>query len=271
MNLDYSISQIELTPEKVRTISSGKNYKMALIITNDCYFSFYGEEYHAKTSDMLFLKTRKTATIYPNEYRGCSLLIISISPETIEYFSRPELNMIEKFQYAPFDGGVIHGEAETCMMLINMINKLSKVRNDDFKLGLEMYEENLLSTFLIFFLRACVQSDRVHIQRQQKEFLIDDVFLYIKNHLTEDLSLAKLEGVFYISGEHLSRKFKKSAGMTIHSYILNSRINLSKKYITKGLPISEVYALCGFGSYNHFFKAFKKVCGMTPMEYKNQN
>ena len=36
---------------------------------------------------------------------------------------------------------------------------------------------------------------------------------------------------------------------------------------TNTKPIKEVYALGGFGGYNHFFRAFKKEYGMTPKEY----
>ncbi len=97
--------------------------------------------------------------------------------------------------------------------------------------------------------------------------IIDNVFEYISQHLTEDLSLDALEKAFFVSGEHISREFKKSTGMTLHAYITRSRIDLSKRYILQGISVRDVCQLCGFSSYNHFFKIFKKECGMTPMAY----
>lgn len=97
--------------------------------------------------------------------------------------------------------------------------------------------------------------------------MLDDVFRYISHHLTEDLSLKALEKEFFVSGEHISREFKKRTGITLHSYIIHSRIDLAKKYILQGIPVRDIYHRCGFGSYNHFFKVFKKECGMTPMKY----
>ena len=97
--------------------------------------------------------------------------------------------------------------------------------------------------------------------------MIDDVFEYISQHLTDDLSLETLEKEFFVSKEHISREFKKSTGLTLHSYIMHSRIDLSKKYLLQGRAVRDVCQLCGFCSYNHFFKAFKKECGMTPMAY----
>ncbi len=153
------------------------------------------------------------------------------------------------------------------MLLRNMITKLDTLKDEDMKPGIELYEKSLFTTFLVLFLRTCIQSDQMYQFHQKKMLMIDDVFEYISQHLTEDLSLKKLEEVFFISGEHISREFKKSTGVTLHSYITRARIDLSKKYLLQDLSVRDVCQLCGFSSYNHFFKMFKKECGMTPMEY----
>ena len=96
---------------------------------------------------------------------------------------------------------------------------------------------------------------------------MDDIFIYIREHLTEDISLERLENEFYISRYHIVREFKKLTGETPHSYIVKSRLDLCRHYIEQGKSIREVYALGGFGGYNHFFRAFKKEYGVTPMQY----
>ena len=98
--------------------------------------------------------------------------------------------------------------------------------------------------------------------------MIDDVFIYIRENLANDLTLEKLESVFYVSGEHLCRRFKEETGTSIHQYILDARLSKSQSMIRKGLSVSEIYKQCGFKSYTHFFKAFKKVYGCTPSEFK---
>ncbi len=72
---------------------------------------------------------------------------------------------------------------------------------------------------------------------------------------------------FYVSRSHLIREFKKRTGQTVHSYIVQARPDLCRSYMEQGYSITEVYRMGGFGGYNHFFKAFKKVYGMTPKEY----
>jgi len=97
--------------------------------------------------------------------------------------------------------------------------------------------------------------------------MMDELFVYIRTHITEEITLAQLEQVFYISRFHIAREFKRQTGQTLHSYIVKTKLDLCCHYIEQGRPITEVYRLGGFGGYNHFFRAFKQEYGMTPKQY----
>ena len=91
--------------------------------------------------------------------------------------------------------------------------------------------------------------------------------MFIQAHLTEELTLERLEKEFFVSREHIAREFKRQTGQTVHRYIVKARLDRCCALIEQGLPITEVYKTSGFGGYNHFFRAFKKEYGMTPKEY----
>lgn len=128
---------------------------------------------------------------------------------------------------------------------------------------------SLLTMILVLALRSSVQEDVQIKTNKKKHVVMDDIFIYIREHLTEDISLERLENEFYVSRYHIVREFKKMTGETPHSYIVKSRLDLCRHYIEQGKSIREVYALGGFGGYNHFFRAFKKEYGVTPMQYYN--
>ena len=128
-------------------------------------------------------------------------------------------------------------------------------------------EESLLKMFVILVLRACIHAEQHRAQGSRKHLMMDELFVYIRTHITEEITLEQLEQVFYISRFHIAREFKRQTGQTLHSYIVKTKLDLCCHYIEQGRPITEVYRLGGFGGYNHFFRAFKQEYGMTPKQY----
>ena len=123
------------------------------------------------------------------------------------------------------------------------------------------------NVYPVLSLRVCIKADKVRREKNRRHVMMDDIFLYIGEHLTEDLTLERLEKEFFVSRYHICREFKRQTGQTPHAYIVKARLDLCRKYIEQGKTVHEVYQLGGFGGYNHFFRAFKKEYGVTPMEY----
>ena len=91
---------------------------------------------------------------------------------------------------------------------------------------------------------------------------------YIDAHLSEDLSLATLERVLYVSAPHMCRMFKHSTNSTIHQYIVKKRIALAKHLLELGHSVSDASHGSGFYDFSNFIKTFKKHTGMAPSKYK---
>lgn len=264
----YHIRRITLSAQRQLTFSSEGNYLFLLITGGNCHVPMGGSEHLCSGSDMLLLKPGAEQMVSTMGLGSpCALWALEVSPDALTRYSDEECDLAEKYRFVPYQTALVRGEATTVLTLKNLITRLRKLPEEELRLGLSIYENNLLSTFLVLFLRECALSDQVRRQNRANRLLIDDVFLFIRDHLTEDLSISRLEQEFYVSGEHLTRRFRAAAGISVHAYITKSRIDLSKKLILQGMPVKEVYNRCGFGSYNHFFKAFRKECGMTPKDY----
>lgn len=264
----YKITQYQLEAAKRHTFRSGYQYQILLIVQGVCRMCGDNQSRQCRTADMILLKPEQTQTLEACESTApCSLVCVSVSRETLAALSDDTCRLEEKFEFAPYRTNIIHAEITSFMLIRNILTKLAALKEETGTFGTELYQKSLFTTFLVHFLRTCVQSDQIHELHQKKTLIIDDVFEYISQHLTEDLSLKTLEEVFFISGEHISREFKKNTGITLHTYITRSRIDLSRQYLLQGMSVRDVCQLCGFSSYNHFFKIFKKECGMTPMAY----
>lgn len=69
--------------------------------------------------------------------------------------------------------------------------------------------------------------------------------------------------------DYLSSMFKKETGIHLHQYLAMLKIARSKKLLMNSqFNIKEVGYRLGFTSSNAFYKAFKKVTGLSPSEYR---
>jgi two-component system response regulator YesN len=99
-----------------------------------------------------------------------------------------------------------------------------------------------------------------------------DIVAYVNEFYMEDLSLDKLSTRFFLSREHISRRFKQEQGMTLSSYIIQLRIEQAKQWLSQN--DEKMYSIAlklGYQDEIYFSKLFKKIVGMTPLEYRGKS
>ena len=102
--------------------------------------------------------------------------------------------------------------------------------------------------------------------------LIAAITEYIDDNLEKDLALDKLAAAFHLSYTHLCRLFKKETGNTIHSHIVEQRLNKAVKLLMfTEKNIRYIVDACGFPNQKSFSAAFKNKYGMTPKRYRDEN
>ena len=92
---------------------------------------------------------------------------------------------------------------------------------------------------------------------------------YIREHLSEKLTLADVAAVFNFSPNYLSQLFGKYGDAGFVEYITETRIAAAKEMLEQGdLKVYEIAEKLGFESSFYFSKVFKKVTGLSPREYQ---
>ena len=265
---DFSIKRLNFSSSEKRTIDAGSSYCIILISRGSCDFRLENSYTNGNTETAILLKPHSEIQIkFQFHKKPLELFVIRVNPNILNELSDSSCDLAQGFSFIPLEKAMIHLDTRDTTLIKNITNTILQIIGQSNDFGHELYRKNMLSILLVLFLRSCIASDHVKLSRRKKEFVMDDVFRYIRDNLAGDLSLDVLEEQFFVSRHHLCREFKKLTGQTIHSYIVKSRLDLCKKYIETGKPIKEVYELGGFGSYNHFFRAFKQEYGMTPKEY----
>ena len=95
---------------------------------------------------------------------------------------------------------------------------------------------------------------------------------YIYEHLHTRITMDDLCRITNLSPSHLSRLFKSETGSTISNYILSKKLETAKSMLlSSDYSIAEISASLAFPSQSYFTTILKKDCGMTPLQYRNQD
>ena len=125
----------------------------------------------------------------------------------------------------------------------------------------------LVNEFLHLVLADAFKNTRP--QTNTSKNYIDDVCNYIKLHYPEQITLDDLATVAHINKNHLIRKFKDKLNTSPIAYLIQYRLDISKRLLSKtDLPINSIAMQCGFNDYSYFCMIFKRTFSITPAQYR---
>lgn len=95
------------------------------------------------------------------------------------------------------------------------------------------------------------------------------VIAYIKQHISDTISIEDLSSKAYMSKSTFYRAFKRELGLSPIEYILQEKMTRAKKLLLNSSEkIATISAEAGFQDVNYFIRLFKKMEGVTPKQYR---
>ncbi|MFF2959855.1 GlxA family transcriptional regulator [Streptomyces sp. NPDC057963] len=100
---------------------------------------------------------------------------------------------------------------------------------------------------------------------------IDELRLWIADHLDEDLSMDMLAARMCLSERHLARVFKQETGTSPAAYVEAARVEVARRLLeSTDSPLDHVAAATGLGSTETLHRAFKRQLATTPAAYRRR-
>jgi AraC-like DNA-binding protein/ligand-binding sensor protein len=94
--------------------------------------------------------------------------------------------------------------------------------------------------------------------------------LFIQEHYREELSLLVVSRSVNTSLFYFCKQFRKATGLSFTEFVTRTRIEKAKNLLLNpNLRVSEIAYDIGFHSLTHFNRAFKKILGQSPTEYRD--
>ncbi len=95
------------------------------------------------------------------------------------------------------------------------------------------------------------------------------VITYIRQHLSEPLSISQLCRYGCMSRANFFRAFKRATGLSPVAFINRERVLCAAQLLLQDFQsLADVCYQVGFNSVSYFIRTFKKYFGMTPLRYR---
>lgn len=96
-----------------------------------------------------------------------------------------------------------------------------------------------------------------------------EVRAFVRNRLSDGLTVEDLAHHAGFSASHFSRLFKETTGLTPYQYVLNERVSEAQRRLQEtNQSIAAIAYATGFSSQSHLTRRFRKATGMTPAAYR---
>ncbi len=153
---------------------------------------------------------------------------------------------------------------------------LSSVSRNSYRLGVETAKtlDRLMDGLPVPF-DVAVPPDGVVARQSTDTIAVEDPHLavalhFIHDHISEPFGIDQIVEATSISRRQLEIRFRRMLGCSPHDYLSRRRIERVKKLLTAPgkTKFHKLAMTCGFSNVERMRLVFKRVTGMTPMEYR---
>lgn len=110
------------------------------------------------------------------------------------------------------------------------------------------------------------------ILNQSEHPVVFQIKEYIhQNFAVPTLSVPDISQYVNRSSSYICTLFKNETGQTINQYLTDYRIKMSKQFLSDPrYRIADISAKAGYSDGNYYSKAFRKIVGLSPSEYREK-
>ncbi|HXS38156.1 MAG TPA: helix-turn-helix domain-containing protein [Flavipsychrobacter sp.] len=108
-------------------------------------------------------------------------------------------------------------------------------------------------------------------QKEHEDEPVKKAQEFIETNFQDKITVDQLASRFAMGRRSLERRFKKATHNTVTEYIQRVKIEVAKKsFETSAKNINEIMYDVGYSDTKAFRTTFKKITGLSPIEYKNK-
>lgn len=218
-----------------------------------------GQEISLAAGDALILNSGGEHTAF--DFKDAPLAYIAAGVDGLEALSGDS---------AAEEWTVVHCQSDREAVLFCLQGLLREMEG-----GLPGYDtvcRDLLDVLLLYLMR-CSQFEISFVPSSRKSSREAAITRrYIDSHFRENLTLDILAEAVHVSKYYLVHSFSREYGTSPINYLISRRIQESMHLLTEtGMSLAEIAGNLGFSSPSYFSQSFRKVQGVSPLQYRIRN
>lgn len=215
-----------------------------------------GVKYSIKAADMFYLPKNTLLSYYsdknePYEYFWIGLDGVSVK-QLIEKIGLSETEPVKNMPDECIIDTFVKIETSLCE---NNFAGLYRAHGELF---------NLLSLLLSY------RSENLTPLKSTVNRYVENAVCYIETNFGMDINVTQIAKTVGLSRNYLCVLFGRHMGISPVKYLMNYRIEQSRKMLAQKLTVTETALNCGFNSPANFSVQFKKITGMSPVKYRTR-
>jgi transcriptional regulator GlxA family with amidase domain len=108
-------------------------------------------------------------------------------------------------------------------------------------------------------------------QSEHADEVVKKAQKFIEKHFQDKITIDDLSAAVALGRRSLERRFKGATNNTVAEYVQRVKVEAAKKsFETSRKNITEVMQAVGYSDVKAFRGIFKKITGMTPLDYRNK-
>lgn len=123
-------------------------------------------------------------------------------------------------------------------------------------------------------LHACLRLLKATQRRAPRKAIrtYESICLYVQENFQRPITRESVAEHFSLAPNHVSRLFRKEGFMRFNDYLNLVRVNRAKFMLQNyTMTLKEIASNCCYSDPAYFCRVFKKICKVTPTEYRVQN
>ncbi len=270
-DLLFNIARVSVTaPTGARTYHYHDAYELYYLYSGDRYYFIKDKTYHVKPGNLVLIKPYDIHCTSNFSKSGYDRILITFKKSYLDGF-RDLIKGINLFECFEKDIHIIQLSLQEQSFIESLLlSMLTEHKSGN--LGHEYFLKTALIQLLVYMSRYSGQlEDGTQSFVNAAHKTVSKVAAYINNNYKEDITLASVSDMFFISPCYFSRTFKKVTGVPFSEYLNGVRIKEAQQILKKtDMSVAEVAEAVGYKSTTHFGRTFKSIVGVSPAEYKRR-